>query len=87
MGGTEESVQAEREAGNEALSNVASAIAADGAKRKDLIESQYIQRRDGFQQQLNQIENNRAQGITQAIGGVAQAGAGIANAFDPQSSK
>ena len=86
MGGTEESVQAEREAGNEALSNVASAIAADGAKRKDLIESQYIQRRDGLQQ-LNQIEANRAQGITQAIGGVAQAGAGIASAFDPQSSK
>lgn len=87
MGGTEESVQAEREAGNEALSNVASAIAADGAKRKDLIESQYIQRRDGLQQQLNQIEANRAQGITQAIGGVVQAGAGIASAFDPQSSK
>ena len=82
MGGTEESVQAEREAGNEA-----SSIAADGARRKDQIEAQYIQRREGLQQQLNQIEANRAQGITQAIGGVAQAGAGIANAFDPQSSK
>ena len=87
MGGTEESVQAEREAGNEALANVASSIAADGARRKDQIEAQYIQRREGLQQQLNQIEANRAQGITQAIGGVAQAGAGIANAFDTQSSK
>ena len=87
MGGTEESIQAEREAGNEALANVASSIAADGARRKEQIEAQYMQRREGFQQQLNQIEANRAQGITQAIGGVAQAGAGIANAFDTQSSK
>lgn len=87
MGGTEEAVQAEREAGADALANVSSAIAAEGARRKDAVEQQYIQRREGLQDQLNQIEAGRAQAITQAIGGVASAGAGLASALDPRSSK
>lgn len=87
MGGTEESVQAEREAGADAIANVTSAIAAEGARRKDAIEQQYIQRREGLQDQLNQIEANKAQNISQAIGGVVSAGTGFANAFDPKTSK
>ena len=78
VGGTEESVAAAKAANNEALSNVATNIAVNGEARKDAIESQYMQTDGALQQKLNDLEMNRAHAVSQAIGGVSQAGANIA---------
>ena len=81
MGGTEESVAATKAANAEALADATSQIAAAGDRRKDRIEAQYQQRDQQLEDELNKIELNKANAISQAIGGVAQAGAGIASAF------
>jgi hypothetical protein len=48
MGGTDESVAAEKEAGNKAYADVVSQIAASAADRKDAIERQYQERKEGY---------------------------------------
>ena len=82
MGGTEESVASERQAGNDALASVVSQIASDGARRRDQIEAQYQARNDNYQAQLNDAEAQRANATTQAIQGVLSAGANVASAVD-----
>lgn len=77
MGGTEESVAAAKAANNDALAHAATNIAVNGEARKDAIESQYLQTDANIQQQLNDLERGKAAGITQAIQGVTQAGAGL----------
>jgi hypothetical protein len=81
MGGTDESVAHEREAGNKAISDTATGIVADGARRKDQIEAQYRAQDASLQGQLNDIEQERAKATTEAIKGVASAGANIAGIF------
>nr|WP_301186914.1 hypothetical protein [uncultured Alistipes sp.] len=81
MGGTEESVAAAKAANNEALADAASQIAVNGERRKDQIESQYQATDAQLQSQLNNLEINKANAISQAVQGVANAGAGIAGAF------
>ena len=81
MGGTEESVAAAKAANNQALAEATSQIAAAGERRKDAIEQQYQQRDAQLEAQLNDIEINKGKNVAQAIGGVAQAGGGIASAF------
>lgn len=73
MGGTEESVAAEKARNNEALAEAASRIAAQGEARKDAIENQYMATKQGLNQQLVNIEQQRAQNIAGAIPGVASA--------------
>ena len=68
MGGTEESVAAARAANNQALADATSQIAVNADRRKD-------------QSQLNNLEINKANAISQAVQGVAKAGAGIAGAL------
>ena len=80
-GGTEESVAA-RAANNQALTDVTSNIAAQADARKDAIEQQYLQTKSDLNNQLNNLQINKAQNIAQAVGGVADAGASIASAFD-----
>lgn len=80
MGGTEESVAAAKAAGNEAMAEAASQIAA-GDRRKDAIEQQYRQRDAELDGQLNNIEAGKAQAISQAVQGVAGAGANLAGLF------
>lgn len=70
MGGTEESVAAAKAANNEALASTTSQIAASADARKDAIEQQYMQKDDQYVQQLNQIEQGKAQAVSQAIQGV-----------------
>ena len=77
MGGTEESVAAAKEANSKALSDTMSGINAAADARKDQIEQQYMQRDADLTNQLNQIEQNKAQAISQAVQGVTGAANGI----------
>lgn len=81
MGGTEESVAATKAANAQALADATSQIAVAGERRKDMIEAQYQQRDNELQNQLNDIEVNKANQIAEAVKGVADAGAGIASAW------
>jgi hypothetical protein len=74
MGGTEESVAAAKAANNQAIADATSQIAVAGDRRKDQIESQYMQTKSDLNNQLNNLEQARAGAISQAAQGVAQAG-------------
>lgn len=81
MGGTEESVAAAKAANNQALADATSQIAVNGERRKDQIESQYMSTKAELNEKLNAIEQAKAGAISQAVQGVAQAGANIAGLF------
>ncbi len=81
MGGTEEAVAVAKEANNRALADATTAIAANAERRKDMIESQYHAKDDALQQQINDLNSNKAKNTAQAISGVTQAGANIAGLF------
>lgn len=72
MGGSGESAAAAKAAAN---------IVVNGERRKDAIEAQYQAKDEALQQQLNDMEINKASNTAQAIQGVAQAGANIAGLF------
>lgn len=78
MGGTDESVAAAKEANNRALSDAAAQIAVNGEQRKDAIENQYQERDAALDNQLNNIEQSKAQAISQAVQGVT----GVASTMD-----
>lgn len=82
MGGTAESVAAEKAANNEALADATSQIAADASARKDAIEAAYQERDAALENQLNQTEMQKQQAISQAVQGVTGAASGIAGALD-----
>lgn len=73
MGGTDESVAAAKAANNQALADATAQIAAQADARKDNIEATYMQNDNAFAEQLNQIEQGKAQAIGQAVQGVAGA--------------
>ena len=81
MGGTEESIAAAKAANNQAMADAASQIAINGDRRKDQIEAQYQQTKANLNAQLNNLEQAKSQAISQAVQGVADAGAGMAGAF------
>ena len=81
MGGTDESTAAAKAANAQALADATSQIAAGAENRKDQIEQTYQQRDSQINEALNNLEINKAQAISQAVQGVAKAGAGIARAF------
>jgi hypothetical protein len=81
MGGTDESTAAAKAANAQALADATSQIAVNAENRKDLIEQTYQQRDSQINEALNNLETNKAQAISQAVQGVAKAGAGIAGAF------
>lgn len=80
-GGTEESVAAAKAANNEVMADAVTGIAVNGERRKDAIENQYLERDAQIDGQLNDLEINKANSITQAVQGVAQTGADIASLF------
>ena len=82
MGGSTESVAAEKAVNNEALAETTSKIAADASARKDAIEAAYQERDANLEQQLNQTEMQKQQAIYQAVQGVTGAASGIAGALD-----
>lgn len=81
MGGTDESTAAAKAANAQALADATSQIAVNAENRKDQIEQAYQQRDSQINEALNNLEINKAQAISQAVQGVAKAGAGIAGAF------
>lgn len=78
MGGTEEGVAATKAANASALADTAAQIAVAGANRKDNIENQYMTRKDNINKQLNDLQQQKANNITQAVGGVSSAASDIA---------
>lgn len=78
MGGTEESVAATKAANNQALADATATIAVNGERRKDAIEAQYQAKDEAIEQQLNDLEQQKAHNTAQAIQGVAEAGSNIA---------
>lgn len=81
MGGTEESVAATKAANNQALADATSQIAVNGERRKDQIENQYLQTKSELNDKLREIEIGKAGAVSQAVQGVAQAGANMAGLF------
>lgn len=81
MGGTDESTAAAKAANAQALADATSQIAVNAENRKDQIEQTYQQRDSQINEALNNLEINKAQAISQAVQGVAKAGAGIAGTF------
>lgn len=73
MGGTDESVAAAKAANNQAFADATSQIAANAEARKDNIEATYMANDNAFVEQLNQLEQGKAQAIGQAVQGVANA--------------
>ena len=82
MGGTEESVAASKAANAQAMADAASQITAAGEKRKDAIEAQYQAKDDALQEQLNNLEVNRANAIAQATQGAGQALGSLGSGVD-----
>lgn len=76
MGGTEESVAAEKEAGSKALADVTSQIAASNERRKDLIEQQYLQRKNKLDDEYFELEGERPNAYDIAGGMIAGAANG-----------
>ena len=81
MGGSEESIAAAKAANNQALADATSQIAVNGERRKDQIESQYMQTKQELNDKLNNLEQAKAQNTAQAVQGVAQAGSAMASVF------
>lgn len=84
MGGTEESIAAEKEAQNKALAETTSNIVVNGEARKDAVEAQYQSRDAQLGQMQLDVERQKAGNISGAIGGIANAGAGISESFLPK---
>lgn len=81
MGSSTAAVAAEKAANNQALVDATSQIAAQGEQRKDNIEATYLKNDNAFTNQLNQIEDNKQQQITQAVKDVSEIGSDIASLF------
>lgn len=73
MGGTEESVAATKAANSKALSDATAQITVNGEQRKDAIENQFQERDTSLNNQLNEIEQKKAEAIGQAVQGVTGA--------------
>nr|WP_314698252.1 hypothetical protein [uncultured Prevotella sp.] len=73
MGGTEESIAATKAANSKALSDATAQIAVNGEQRKDAIESKFQERDASLNNQLNEIEQKKAEAISQAVQGVTSA--------------
>lgn len=97
MGGTEESVAAEKAANASAMAETASKIAAEGANRRDNIDAAYLEGMQGIANQrlgqkdkMSEIELERSKQITgagSALGGLNVDVGSIVKAFAGDDSK
>lgn len=74
MGGTGESVAAEKEANSKAMADAVSQINAAGEARKDQIENQYMARKNQLDNAMRELEGQKSSTldiISQGLGGVA----------------
>jgi hypothetical protein len=81
MGGTDESVAAAKQANAQSMADTTANIAVNADARKDNIEQQYINRKQQFNEQLNNLTQENAKQMSQAVQGAANAGADIADMF------
>ncbi|MCM1320464.1 MAG: hypothetical protein NC217_08840 [Muribaculaceae bacterium] len=81
MGGTEESVAAAKAASNQALADATSQIAVNGERRKDQVESQYMNTKADLNNKMRSFELGKAQAMTQATQGMVDAGASLGGMF------
>ncbi len=80
MGGSPEAVAAAKAANNQALSETASRIAAQGAARQDALEGQYLDNKERLAGQLDDIRTKKAQAVglgVKAVGDAAGSLAGV----------
>lgn len=70
MGGTDESVAVAKAANNQALADATSQIAANAEARKDNIEATYMANDNAYAEQLNQLEQGKANAISGAVKGL-----------------
>lgn len=77
MGGTDDSTASAKAANNKALADATNSIAVNGDQRKDNIEQKYINKKSDINSQLNDLQYQKAQNITQATQGVADAASGL----------
>lgn len=82
MGGTEESVAADKAANAQALADATAKIASNASSRKDSVESQYRQTNQSIENQLAGVEQQRATDVANATTGVLQTAGSIANSID-----
>ena len=73
MGGTDESTAATKAANSAAQANATATIATNAEQRKDAIEGQYKERDSQLENQLENMEINKANVIAQATQGLASA--------------
>ena len=73
MGTPAAAAAAEKAANNAIIADTTSKIVADNEARKDMIEQTYMDRDQNYQAQLNQIQQNKATNISNAVQGVANA--------------
>lgn len=81
MGGTTESIAAQKAAGNQLLGNVTSNIAAQAGQRKDNIEATYMSNDDTYNRDLIGIQNQKAAAVNDAVQGVSDAANDVAQAL------
>ena len=75
MGGTDESVAAEKEASSQALADATSQIAAASEQRKDAIEQQFLAKKDQLDEAKAALQAQKQNGLDilgGAIGGAAK---------------
>lgn len=82
MGGTNESVAAQKAAANQALADTTSQIAAAAEQRKDAIENQYLQRNDALNAEQRELSARKAQAISNAVGDLGNTAGDIAESFN-----
>ena len=80
-GGTSEAAVAQMAMNNEAFADTASRISAEGDRRKDTIESQYLGREDALQSELRDLERQKAANVAAATQGVIEAGSKMGDLF------
>lgn len=74
MGGTDESVAAEKEANSKALADTTSQIVAAADARKDQIEGQFLSRKENLDNTMRELEGQKSSTfdlISQGLGGAA----------------
>jgi len=77
MGGTDESVAAEKEAGNKAMADAVSQINAAGEARKDQIENQYLARKSQLDNAQRELEGQKSSTLDLINAGVSGAASGL----------
>ena len=80
-GGTSEAAVAQMAMNNEAFADTTSRISAEGDRRKDTIESQYLGREDALQSELRDLERQKAANVAAATQGVIEAGSKMGDLF------